>query len=141
MATVDAQFSSLMTDMTTFSDKIADYIKSDGTQRLWMIPTASGWTFNPTQIAGMATPFDRSGPNATYAAEYTGSGDDEIRVIMGTHVEIHYMGMMERAFRERHRTVVRAQYLLGGRRLAHGDASYGVHKASVQGYVQELFTA
>jgi hypothetical protein len=146
MATVDAQFSSLMDDMTDFSTKISDYLISDGsTQREWMIPDAAGggWTFDPTDIPNIGDPFDRSGPNATYAAEYSGSGspDNEIRTVMGTHVEINYMGMMERAFRERHRTVVRAQYLLAGRRKAHGDTSYGVHKASVQGYVTELFTA
>jgi len=145
MATVDSQFTSLMDDMADFSEKISDYLISDGsTQRLWMVPDAAvAWTFNPTEPDKMGEPFDRTDVNKVYSDEYSGaaSADNEIRTVMGAHVEINYMGMMERAFRERHRTVVRAQYLLAGRRKAHSDTSDGVHKAGVEGYVTELFTA
>lgn len=140
---VDTQFSSLMDDMASFSDTIDKYLRGTDVQREWMIPSAAGFTFNPTDIANLGTPFDRSSINTEYSNEYTGSGGstDEIRAVMGTHVEISYMCMMERAFRARHRLCARSLMHVAGRRKAHGDAVNGVHKAAVQGYVQELFNS
>ncbi len=140
MASVDAQFTSLMDDMASFSDKIGKYLRSDTTQRLWMIPAgySGGWTFDPVDIPNIGDPFDRTDVNLAYVGEYTGGGEDKIKVAMGLNVEVGYMCMMERAFRERHRTCTRALMLLAGRCKAHGDATNGVHKASVEGFVQEL---
>ena len=140
MASVDAQFTQLMDDMALFSSTLSQYLESDAMQRLWMIPTgaAGGWSFNPTDIPGIGDPFDRSDVNSDYADEYSGAGEDKIKVAMGLNVEIGYMCMMERAFRERHRTPTRALMLLAGRRAAHGDVVNGVHKSSVEGFVQEL---
>lgn len=138
---VDTQFSQLMTDMVSLSAAIATYIQSTGAQRLWMIPTkvGGGWTFDPTDIPNLGSPFLRDNVNTQYANEFSGAGENKIKVAMGTGVEIGYMGMMERAFRERHRTPTRALQLLGARRAAHGGAG-NVHKSSVEAWVQELLT-
>lgn len=140
MASVDAQFTQLMDDMASFSGTLSQYLESDTTQRVWMIPTgySGGWTFNPTDIPNIGDPFDRTDVNSDYVDEYAGSGEDKIKVAMGLNVEIGYMCMMERAFRERHRTCTRALMLLSGRRKAHSDTTAGVHKAAVEGFVQEL---
>jgi hypothetical protein len=143
---VDAQFTQLMDDMADFSDKIQKYLRGTSVQRLWMIPTgySGGWSFDPTDIVNMGDPFERaqaSQPNDLYADEYNNTGSGEIRAVMGTNVEIGYMGAMERAFRERHRTPTRAAMLLAGRRMGHADTTNGVHKAGVEGFVQELFNA
>jgi hypothetical protein len=145
MASVDAQFTSLMDDMQGFCDASEDYLRGVGTQREWMIPAGytGGWEFQPHDIPNVGDPFTRdqaNQPNDLYKKEYQGLGDQEVRTIMGTHVEIHYMAMMERAFRERHRLPTRAMIHLGARHKAHADAN-GVHKYGVEGYVQELFVA
>jgi len=134
---VDAQFASLMNDMVAFSDLISTYLESDGSQRLWMIPAGSAGNFNPTAIAALGEPFDRAAINADLVAEYSGVGEDKVKVAMGLNVELGYMCMMERAFRERHRTVPRALALLAGRRKAHSDTT-NVHEDSVEAFVQEL---
>jgi hypothetical protein len=138
---VDAQFTILMTSMCTFSDSIADYYKDAGTQRVWMVPTAVGWSLDSVDPSDMSDPFDRIGPNGLYTAEYDGTGSDEVRGIMGSHIQIGYMGMMERSFRERHKTPTRAMLHVAGRRMAHGDTVDGVHKAGVENYVTDLFNA
>jgi len=142
MASVNPQFSSLMDDMATFGQAISGYLQQSpaGTQRFWMIPAGytGGWTFNPVDIPNMGDPFNRTTSNSGYSAEYAGTGENKSKVAMGRNLEICYMGMMERAFRDRHRTPTRALMLLAARRGAHGNVTYGVHKASVEGYVQEL---
>ena len=140
---VDAQFTVLMDDMSDFSNKIQDYIKDGSTQREWMIPSGKDpmWVFQPHNVPELGDPFDRTDVGAEYADEYSGTGTNEIRAVMGTHIQLGYMGMMERAFRERHRICTRALLLVAGRRLAHADTTYGIHKVGVEGYVSELFNA
>jgi len=142
---VDTQFSSLMDDAVALSGYISEYLRGINTQLQWMIPTGitPAWVFEPTTIADLGDPFDRTAPNSAYSDEYTGSGSstNEVRAVMGKHMEINYMGMMERAFRERHRTSVRAGQLAAGRRNAHADSSYGIHKRGIQGYIQTLLNS
>lgn len=140
---VDAQFTSLMDDMADFSDKIQNYIRDASVQRLWMVPEGKDtmWEFDPTDPTDMYDPFDRDAIRTDYSNEYSGSGTNEIRAVMGTNVEIGYMAMMERAFRERHKLCPRALLHVAGRRLAHSHTSDGVHKAAVEGYVSDLFNA
>jgi len=137
MASVDAQFARLMDDMVTFSGLISTYLESTGAQRLWMIPAGFVGNFNPTSIANLGEPFDRDDVNSALVAEYSGSGESKVKVAMGLSVEIAYMCMMERAFRERHRTPTRGLTLLAGRRKAHSDAT-NVHKDAVEAFAQEL---
>jgi hypothetical protein len=134
-----AQFTSLMDDMQGFSLRTYAYLFGSGYQRYWMIPTgySGGWVFNPTNIAGLHDPFTRGEANTALSNEYSGSGDNQVNLTMGYGLQIGYMGMMERAFRDRHRTVTRAQMLVSGRKAAHGDAS-GVHKGAVEGHITEL---
>lgn len=142
---VDTQFSVLMDHVTEYSGYISEYARGINTQRQWMIPDgfSPGWTFDPTDIAQLGDPFDRTAPNSAYSDEYTGSGSstNEVRSVMGKHLEINYMGMMERAFRERHRTVTRACQMVACRRNAHSDSAYGIHKRGIQGYIQTLLNA
>jgi len=139
---VDAQFTSLMDDVSADSLSIGSYLEGNAVQRPWMIPSGKtpGWTFDPTDIPDMGDPFDRTDVNQDYIDEFTGAGENKSRIAAGTSIEIGYMAMMERSFRERHRTPTRACMLLSGRRKAHGDAANGVHKGSVEAFIQEMLT-
>lgn len=137
MATPDATFSARIGNMQTFCGKIADYKMGDGTQRVWM---TFGTTFQPYDIPNLGDQLDRTSINQAYADEYSGSGDDEVRVTMGSHMQISYMAMMERAYRQRHRTPTRAHMLHAGRMLAHEDAN-GIHAAAVLGYITQVLVA
>jgi len=139
MASPDAYFQTLMNDMKVFNNKNAEYLEGTGTQRRWMIPTQFT-TFKVFDIQNLSTPFDRTQLNADYKAEYEGTGDDEIRSVAGYSTQIAYLAMMERAFRERYKSLPRIGAHTMGRVEAHGEDD-GVHEGSILPWVQELFTA
>ena len=141
MASPDADFAALMEDMRAYAAREAAYWESDGTQKYWEIPTKATWTFNPQNIEAMKVPFNRSALNTQLSAEYDGTGDNEVRVLMGTELQINYMAMMERAFRERHKLALRSFAHRTARANAHADNSYGVHTHTVLGLVQDLLSA
>lgn len=142
MATIDGRFYTILVDVTYACQYIGEYLTGVGTQRRWMIPSADlvGWQFDPTDVPTVGTPFDRANVNYGYGLQYSGGAGFKVNDIMGYSVEINYMGMMERAFRERHKLVTRATLHAAGRKKAHGDASYGVHIGAVAQYVTNLFS-
>lgn len=140
MPAIDTNFSALMESVRAKSELLYQYLMVVGgssIQRLWMVPTAAGWTFDPLDIPNMGIPFSRVAVNSQYAQEYAGGGYNKIHVVMALSIQLNYSAMMERAFRDRHKTVVRATAHLGGRKAAHGSSS-GVHIASVKAHVQDL---
>ena len=120
---------------------IANYLGADGTQCPWMIPTGvSGWTFEPTDVPNLGEPFDRTQVNQDYQDVLSGSGstNNQLKETMAAHIQIGYLAVMERAFRERHRLMPRAFGLAQGRGLAHGDSTDGVHIGSVKQHVLDI---
>lgn len=142
MASVDSNLDQLLTDLQQQSDTNADYLTGGGQQRVWMIPTNLP-AFDPFDVAGMGAAFDRTGVNAGYAAEYSGapSGTNTVNTVMGMNMQIAYMAMMERAFRERHKTPSRAWCHLAARKRAHGDAANSVHIAAVKTHIEDVLNA
>lgn len=135
MPGIASEFSGLMTDFTNYSDRLYQYLYGNQVQRYWMVPTITG-ILNPTDIAALGNGFDRSQLHADYSAEHADNG--QRNKAMGYSIQINYLGMMERAFRERHRTPTRALMLLAGRKRAHSDPA-GVPQGSVLAYVNDLF--
>jgi hypothetical protein len=101
-----------------------------------MIPSRAG-TFSPTSIASLGTAFNRQALNQDYAQQMSGSGKSTVGDTIRAGLQINYLAMLERAFRERHKTDVRCQMHVTGRRIAHGLAG-GVHTGSVQAHVQSF---
>ena len=135
----DPIFSARLEDVRSQCEDIANYLLGDvaKTQRPWMVPTnVAGWTFDPVDPTTMNEPFDREDVNQTYKDVL--DTKDKGSAAMAAHVQIGYLGMMERAFRQRHRTVTRAYGLTQGRKLGHGDEDHSVHTASVEQYVVDL---
>jgi len=139
---LNSGFTTILTDLTTQSKLISDSIRgttagSDYVERHWMVPSTSG-TFNPTDIPNLSTPFNRTALNTEYSQQLSGSSSSGGMMgnIIVDGLQIAYMSMWERSFRERHKTDVRMQMHLAGRRRTHGDPTDGVHKGCVQKYVQ-----
>lgn len=138
---LDAYFTQALTDSQTQSQKIGDYMRggtdvSGYIQRHWMIPSRAG-TFVSTDIANLGTAFSRRDLNLDYTAQHTNdptATSGMVGNVIVDGLQINYLGMLERAFRERHKTDVRLQMHLCGRRLAHGDAA-GIHVA-IKNYTQ-----
>lgn len=141
---LDQYFTSALEDSRAQSQLIGDYVRGRSAngayvQRHWMIPTRAS-TFNPLSIASLGTAFSRYDLNLEYAQQLSGTPSDTSGCIGHTiadGLQINYLAMMERAFRERHKTDVRCQMHLAGRRLAHGDTN-GVHTGAVKPYVQSF---
>ena len=102
-----------------------------------MIPAKAAQNFVPTAINTLGQAFSRSNLNQQYTAQLSNNG--MVGNTLGVGIQLNYMAMLERSFRERHKTDVRCQMHLSGRRLAHGDTS-GVHTGGVQPYVQAFLT-
>lgn len=131
------KFQKLLERMKQRSEQNAKAHDGVKEQRRWMDPP--GWNGDPLDIPGMTEPFDRAQPNQEYEEELN-KKDGRIGVCMGRQVEIDYMGMMERAFRARQMTSVRAAAHAATVRQSHGE-SKGVHVGVVQQYVQDLLKA
>jgi len=140
MASPDTFFQLAMNDMKDINENNRKYLEADGTQRQWMIPTAFAASFEPLDVSALGDAFDRQQLNADYQAEYDGTGEDEVRVVMGLSTQLGYLAIMERAYRERYKTMPRVAAHTTGRTKAHGDAN-GIHTGSILPYIQELFTA
>ena len=143
---LDPGFTTGLTDMTTQSKRIADELRGNTDSggyiaRHWMIPSRSG-TFNPTDIFNLSTAFKRTDLNKEYESQLTSKRSSTTEGMMGNIIvdglQIAYMSMWERSFRERHKTDVRMQMHLAGRRTTHGDPTAGVHNGCVKKYVQSF---
>ena len=136
MAGVDTRLQQLVEDWRYFSDRIAREAFGDTTYpRRWMIPVQlNGWNGNPTDIQNMGKPFDRAEISALATAAYNGSPTG---LAQAYSLQVNHMGMMERAFRARHMTPVRAMVHACGRRKAHGDTE-GIWTGSTLDYIQYL---
>jgi len=136
-ATVDALLQALLVKIRVHCDDIAQYELGGGYGRPWMIPPQNGWSGDPTEIEDLKEPFDRTDSNTEAVDVYTENRG--IGEAAGREAEIGYMGMMERSFRDRHKTAVRAHLHAAGRRKAHGLVD-GIHTGTmgVLSYIQGL---
>ena len=143
MASVDPKFSTLMGDMQLLADNNAKYLMATGNyQRKWMVPSDAPATWDPLDdITDHGTLFDRATVNQQYADTHNGTDSSAVVAdTMGYSIQLNYMAMMERAFRDRHKSVVRSTAHDCGRKRAHGE-QLGIHKGSVLEAVSNMFTA
>ena len=136
IASPSVLFQQLLEQIQQQCADISQNLEGEPVQRKWMMPAAIGnWKGNPLDIASIADAFDRSEANEQYQDAIFKNGTSG--TAMGQKVQIDYLGMMERAFRSRHKTPCRAAMHAAGRRKGHGQPE-GVHSGAVLLYVQDL---
>lgn len=126
---LDTAFLAHLDRLKTVADANADAVCA-GTQRQWYLPPLDSWTGDPYDIAGMNYAFDRSALNAAYVAVVS----DTLRrgrqgEAMILKLQIDYLAALERAFRTRQSSSIRAKVHAGIRRKSHG-ASGGLYNTS-----------
>jgi len=104
----------------------------------WMLPTLNGWSGNPFELSNISKPFDRATLNTEAINNASVAGNAGVGA--GKGIQINYVGAMERSFRRRHQSVVRAQAHLAGRSKAHGDV-LGIHTNDTLSYIQNILNS
>jgi len=96
------------------------YGKYGSIARVWMVPLGGTWDGDLTNIIGIAAAFDRGdiNPDAMLSLMYGSPGEHD-----GKLLELAYVATLERSFRIRHQTPVRALCHCAGRQQAHGSTS------------------
>lgn len=111
-------------------------------QRRWMYPPLSGWSGDPSDIQGMNDAFNRSNLNNTYVQIVSDpNGAGTIGESMVVKLQVDYIAALERAFRTRHSSSIRAKLQAASRRRGQGDATNGVFAATVNGWLLRLIYA
>jgi len=113
------------------------YLSGTTQPRRWMLPPPRGWDGDPLNISGMTKPFDRADLNTEAKDNLNAADGGKVGIGAGKTLQINYLGMMEKAFRLRHMTIVRAHAHTAGRKLAHGHAN-GIHTGDIISYIQNM---
>jgi hypothetical protein len=111
-----------------------------GEPRPWQLGDLNGWDGNVTDIPGMAKPFDRSEIGQNFADVYQPKEPGTVGDAATLRVQNDYLAAMERAFRTRHASSVRAAIMAAGRRNGHGS-DQGPLLDGVIRYAQDLLKA
>ena len=111
-------------------------------QRKWTYPPLNGWDGNPFNIVGMNDAFKRKNLNYIYLQIL---GDPEkagtIGELMALKLQIDYVAALERAFRSRHCSSIRAKIHAAARKRGQGDTK-GLFTGNVkENIINVLFAA
>lgn len=137
VADVREKFRKQTDKMKTNSEKIAKAYQLKE-QRPWMHPELEGWKGDLFDLKGMAKPFDRDENhqdllNAVKSPNSPGTSND----LIASQLQGDFLGTCERAFRERHKSVIRSRLHSAGRHYGSGHEK-GIVKAGIQNYIQWL---
>jgi hypothetical protein len=110
-------------------------------QRRWMLPPLQGWDGDPQNIPGLNKAFTRDNLNSLYKKiisdmERAGTTGEA----MVAKLQIDYIAAMERAYRTRHCSSVRAKLHAAGRRRGQSQPN-GVFTGSVVLWLERLIFA
>lgn len=130
ITTLDTDFLNHLDAMKTVSTA-ADEATILQNQRQWMYPPLNGWSGNPLDIVDMNNAFDRTNLNNQYITIIDDlTHEDKIGTVMATKLQLDYIAAMERAFRTRHCSSVRAKIHAAARRRGQGSSN-GVFTGSI----------
>jgi len=134
----DPEFTSQLAELEAGSKAAADAALLLG-QRKWMYPPLNSWNGNPFDIKGMNSAFDRSNLNATYVQVVSDmQGRGTVGEAMALKMQIDYIAALERAFRTRYCSSVRARIHAAARRRGQGDTNNGLFTARLQMSIMRL---
>jgi hypothetical protein len=149
VTTVDPKFAGHMAanQSTSHAAALAAF---QSAQRQWMYPPLSGWSGDPQDIVGMNQAFDRTNLNNLYysiindlTVNTPSTHSGTIGESMAVKLQIDYIAIMERAFRTRYCSSVRARLHSAARRTGHGDSTYGLFAtgAGITNWLAQLIFA
>jgi len=131
----DTTFQELMERIRCRNEQIHKYLGGTTQPRRWMIPPLRGWDGDPLNITDVQKPFERTAINVEADDNINAADGGTAGTGGGKTLQIDYFAMMERAFRMRNQTIVRAHAHVAGRKKAHGDND-GIHTGDIVTYVQ-----
>ena len=133
---VSDRFLQLMGELAQLAADNADADTAGNKTRRWMIPSNyQNWTGDLTDLESIADAFYRK--DLDEWAQEAMAKAKSTAVTAGLKVQLGYLGTMERAFRARHRSPVRAIAQAADRREGHGQGG-GVFVGGVLSYVQNI---
>lgn len=139
-ASIDKNFSQQVERLQTAS-AAQSAIVAQVPQVAWDMPVLGSWNGNLTDVTNLGIPFDNTALKQQFASILTNPQDlgvdGDIRVIQTMNDDLM---TMQRAFRARHLTPVRAHALAAVRRQFHGQ-DRGPWGKSHAAYVQSLLEA
>jgi len=136
----DPEFMDQITELESVS-KAADEAAMLIGQRKWMYPPLQGWDGDPRKISDMNKAFVRKNLNKTYVtimSDTTQKGT--IGEIMILKLQIDYIASLERAFRTRFCSSVRARMHSAARRRGQGNPQ-GLFTGSIVLWLKRILTA
>ena len=111
-------------------------------QRKWMYPSLNGWSGDPQDISGMNNAFDRTNLNNTYIQILNDQNEQGfIGEAMAVKIQIDYIAALERSFRTRHCSSVRAKIHAAARRQGQGNHNFGLFNVNIQTWLLRLIEA
>lgn len=111
-------------------------------QRQWMYPPLNDWSGHPFDIIGMNSAFTRANLNSIYVQIMSDpNGCGTIGESMVVKLQVDYVAALERAFRTRYCSSVRAKLHAAARRQGQGNSGAGLFSATVTGWLLRLITA
>ncbi len=140
VTTLDSKFLGHIENMETTSTAADQATMLDG-QRQWMYPPLEGWSGDPRDIRGMSAAFDRTALNEQYVDLISDKTQEcKIGETMATKLQVDYVAAMERGFRTRHCSSIRAKIHAAARRRGMGSPS-GPLTGGVSLWLQRLLQA
>lgn len=138
MASQQAQIRSAFRDQL---DKLREYVQAEEQSLCnqqpskFYEPDKGSWNGDLFDIEGMAEAFKRDEIHDDFRKAINDDGvttDLEVCLLQGD-----FVAMLERAYRERHKTPVRAKLHAAARRRGHGDED-GLYTKGLLGYLEHL---
>jgi hypothetical protein len=131
------EISTLLQAIRAYCQQNSAYEAGGGSGRAWMLPPRNGWSGNPLEIGELHKPFNRTNLAIKHAAALQLNNMGHLGSIT---LQIGYIAMMERSFRARHMTSVRAAAHATGRKTAHAHPA-GIHTGGVLRYIENEYAA
>lgn len=140
ITTLDTGFLNHIVELEATSAAAADATMLTG-QRQWMYPPLGAWDGDTSNITGMNDAFDRAALNTQYEDLVSDQTQEStIGEVMITKLQVDYIAALERAFRTRHCSSVRAKLHAAARRRGMGTTA-GPFTGSVVLWLTRLLQA
>lgn len=132
---IRTRFKKQMDQLKAYAEDMAKALSNDG-QADWMLPDRNGWDGDLFNIEDMKKPFDRSEHYEDFVNVCSDSSSPGVvGDLAAIQIQGDFLAAMERAFRERHKSLPRCLIQASARQEGHNQK---VLDAMMTGYVQRI---